>query len=373
MPQCPLESWLALTIGIASLAGMTAVRGDEPAAASEAPAARWKQHDIHRPRPQVVEPGGPAPATPAPPPGDAVVLFDGKALDAWQTPEGKPAGWKVSDGHFEVTPGSGAIRTKAAFGDVQLHVEWASPSPPRGVGQDRGNSGIFLMGQFEIQVIDSYKADTYADGMAGAIYGQYSPLANATRPPGEWQAYDIAFRRPRFDPSGKLQSPPRITVFLNGVLVQNNEEPWGPTSWLEPGLYDPSQTRGPIELQDHGHPVRFRNVWLREIPERSSPPAELAGPPKGIRLAPEALDGFTGSYFAESNPHEVTATITRDGDRLLLKLPFKPVPIPLVPVSETVLALPRTDAEITFRKDDRGRVESGIFRVGDGQRRLIRQ
>ena len=171
-------------------------------------------------------------------------------------------------GSWRSPRGRGRSRPGAKFGDVQLHVEWASPSPAVGKGQDRGNSGIFLMGLYELQVIDSYQADTYADGQAGALYGQYPPLANASRPPGEWQTYDIAFRRPRFDPGGKLLEPARFTVIHNGILIQNNEELWGGTNWLEPAPYEHHGDRGPIELQDHGHHVRFRNIWLRELPER---------------------------------------------------------------------------------------------------------
>ncbi len=239
--------------------------------------ARWLQHDISRPRPPVVEPVGSPPVAPTAVPGDAVILFDGTNLDAWRTDDGRPAKWKVSDGFMEVAPGTGPIDTREKFGDVQLHVEWASPNPAVGKGQDRGNSGIFLMGMFEIQVIDSYRADTYADGQAGALYGQYPPLANASRPPGEWQTYDIAFRRPRFDHDGKLLEPARLTVIHNGILVQNNEELWGGTNWLEPAPYDHRLDRGPIELQDHGHKVRFRNIWLRELPERPTPPADYPG------------------------------------------------------------------------------------------------
>jgi hypothetical protein len=187
-----------------------------------APAPRWRQHDNRRPRPPVVEPAEETGPTRAP--RDAVVLFDGSSLDAWKARSGGPAGWRVADGYMETRPGAGAIETKARFGDIQLHVEWAAPSPPAGVGQDRGNSGVFLMRQFEVQVLDSYKADTYADGQAGAIYGQYPPLFNASRPPGQWQSYDIAFRRPRFERSGALLEPARVTVFHNGILVQNNEE-----------------------------------------------------------------------------------------------------------------------------------------------------
>ena len=186
---------------------------------------RWYQHDIRRPKAPVVAPVDSAAPTPAP--KDAVVLFDGSNLDAWKSADGGAARWKVTDGFMEVAPGTGEIQTKGKFGDVQLHVEWASPNPPTGSGQDRGNSGIFLMGEYELQVLDSYHADTYADGQAGAIYGQYPPLANASRPPGDWQTYDIAFRRPRFDDSGKLLEPARVTLIHNGILIQNNEEQIG--------------------------------------------------------------------------------------------------------------------------------------------------
>ena len=258
--------------------------------------SRWLQHDINRPRSPVVDPVVSPAGAPAAAPGDAVILFDGANLDAWRSPEGGPAPWKVSDGFMEVVPGTGPIDTKGKFGDVQLHVEWASPSPAVGKGQNRGNSGIFLMGVYELQVIDSYRADTYADGQAGAIYGQYPPLANASRPPGEWQTYDIAFRRPRFDAGGKLLEPARFTVIYNGILIQNNEELWGGTNWLEPVPYENHGDRGPIELQDHGHKVRFRNIWLRELPERPAPPANYLSERKIISLSTEALDALTGKY-----------------------------------------------------------------------------
>ncbi len=273
-----------ITIMVTGVLGMLAAGTTEDGPQEES--LRWKQHDIHRPTPPVVQPPPPASLDPSPAPGDALLLFDGTSLDAWKAADGGPAAWSVKDGVLQVVPGAGAIETKRRFGDLQLHVEWAAPDPPAGVGQDRGNSGIFLMGQFEVQVLDSYKAGTYADGQVGAIYGQYPPLANAARPPGQWQSYDIAFRRPRFDRSGKLQRPAAITVFLNGVLVQNNEQPWGPTSWLEPYPYDPSVTRGPIQLQDHSHPVRFRNIWIRDLPERPAATEEDVKSPfqhSGIR------------------------------------------------------------------------------------------
>ena len=253
---------------------------------------RWFQHDIRRPKAPVVAPVDSL--APSPAPKDAVILFDGSNLDAWRSPDGGPARWKVTGGAMEVAPGTGAIETKAKFGDVQLHVEWASPNPPVGTGQDRGNSGIFLMGEYELQVLDSYHADTYADGQAGAIYGQYPPLANASRPPGEWQTYDIAFRRPRFDNSGKLLEPARLTLIHNGILIQNNEELLGRTSWLESLPYEAHADRGPIQLQDHGHRVRFRNMWIRDLPERALPTAEDLARPQIVSLTPASprfIDG----------------------------------------------------------------------------------
>jgi len=329
--------------------------------------ARWRQHDIHRPRPPVAEPAA-ASATAAVAPRDAVVLFGGGKLDAWQNSEGGPAGWMVKDGYFEVVPGSGSIQTEAEFGDIQLHVEWAAPDPPVGKSQDRGNSGIFLMGQFEIQVIDSYKADTYADGQVGAIYGQYPPLFNAARPPGQWQSYDIAFRRPRFDQAGKLLEPARLTVFLNGILVQNNEEPWGQTSWLEPNPYDPTVLHGPIQLQDHGHRVRFRNIWLRNLPGRPAPTADDLKRPDIITLTPEALDAYTGRYEAGPEPGDLRLTLKQENGHLLVTLPFRPTPLRLDPVSDTLFFMPRTDARFTFQKDAQERVTGALFRVGDGER-----
>ena len=159
----------------------------------------------------------------------------------------------------------GTMTTRAPFGDVQLHVEWMSPNPPHGEDQDRGNSGVFLMGQFELQVLDSYGNVTYADGQAGAIYGQYPPLVNVSRPPGEWQSYDVVFHRPHFDASGKVTAPARFTVLHNGVLVQDNVALVGPTANKQRPPYVAGPDRLPISLQDHGHPVRFRNIWVRDL------------------------------------------------------------------------------------------------------------
>jgi Domain of Unknown Function (DUF1080) len=166
---------------------------------------------------------------------------------------------------MEVVAGTGAIATARGFGDVQLHVEWMAPKPAVGEGQDRGNSGVFLMGRYEVQVLDSYHNTTYPDGQAAAIYGQYPPLVNASRPPGEWQTYDIVFVRPRFDANGKLVSPARITVFHNGLIVQNDVTLTGPTAHQQRPPYATHADALPISLQDHGHPVRYRNIWVRPL------------------------------------------------------------------------------------------------------------
>ena len=204
---------------------------------------------------------------PAPPPADATVLFDGKSLANWRSSDSThgPAKWKVADGYMEVVAGSGAIETRDAFGDCQLHIEWRAPTPPKGESQERGNSGVFLMGMYEVQVLDSYDNVTYADGQAAAVYGQYPPLVNASRPPGEWQSYDIVWHRPRFDAQGRLERPARITVFFNGLLAQDNVILTGPTAHQHRPPYHAHPDALPLGLQDHGNPVRFRNIWIRNL------------------------------------------------------------------------------------------------------------
>jgi hypothetical protein len=167
---------------------------------------------------------------------------------------------------MEVVAGTGNIATKRGFGDVQLHVEFMEPAPAKGEGQDRGNSGVFLMGIYEVQVLDSYQNPTYADGAVGAIYGQYPPIVNASRPPGEWQTYDIMFHRPRFDANGGLTSPARMTILFNGVLIQDDAVLTGPTAHKQRPPYARHADRLPLILQDHGDLVRFRNIWVRELP-----------------------------------------------------------------------------------------------------------
>jgi hypothetical protein len=224
------------------------------------PVFDWPVHDMNRPVPPVV---APAPE-PHAPPSDAVVLFDGRDLSAWRAGNGGEAGWKLEDGYVEVVRGAGSIWTRQPFGDVQMHMEWASPDPPSGSGQGRGNSGVKLMGLYEIQVLDSYENRTYADGQAGSVYGLYPPLVNVSRPPGQWQTFDIIFRAPRFAPNGSLVRPARVTVLHNGVLVQDNVALSGPTG-RQRAPYRAHDERLPMMLQDHGDPVRYRNIWVREL------------------------------------------------------------------------------------------------------------
>jgi Domain of Unknown Function (DUF1080) len=226
---------------------------------------QWPQHSMDRPRPPVVDPGPERP--PAPAPSGAVVLFNGTSLSEWRAEDGTAAKWTVKHDYVEVKPGTGMLVSARSFGDVQLHIEWATPAVVKGEGQERGNSGVFLMGMYELQVLDSYKNDTYPDGQAGAIYGQSPPLVNATRPPGAWQQYDIVFHLPRFKPDSSLERPARMSVFLNGVLIQDNFELSGPTAHQRRPPYSAHPDKLPLKLQDHGNPVRYRNIWIRELAE----------------------------------------------------------------------------------------------------------
>jgi len=228
--------------------------------------SRWKIHDTDRPLPPVIDAGTPSTQdSPGRPPSDAVVLFDGKDLSHWSHKDGSPAKWKVEHGYAEVVAKTGYIYTREAFGDCQLHVEFAEPVPPQGESQERGNSGVFLMGLYEIQVLDSYENKTYADGQAAAVYGQYPPQVNASRPPGQWQSYDIVFHGPRFDKEGKLIRAARVTVLHNGALVQDNVKLSGPTAHRQRPPYTAHAEKLPLALQDHGTPVRYRNIWIREL------------------------------------------------------------------------------------------------------------
>jgi hypothetical protein len=321
---------------------------------------RWKAHDMARPRPVVVNP--PPQALPAPAPPDAVVLFDGKSLAEWRSADGGPAKWVVKDGIMEVGPKAGDIRTVKGFGDCQLHVEWMAPSPAKGADQDRGNSGVFLMGLYEVQVLDCFGNTTYADGMTAAIYGQYPPLVNACRPPGEWQAYDIVFRRPRFRPDGGLVSPARITVIHNGVLVQDDVEPWGPTSWLQALPYTAHADKLPLGFQDHGNPVRYRNVWLRELPETLAP-----GPPEDVRpsvnLSAATLDRYVGKYRVDDEA-SASFTVSRMDRRLYCNFYFNGQPLELVAHSEKDFSLRWTAGEVAFDAKADGSIGRLTFTLG---------
>jgi len=318
------------------------------------PDPNWLEHDRARPQPPTVVPGTfSTQDNPGKPPGDATVLFDGNDLSAWVGMDGNPTKWIVRDGYMECVKGSGYVRTLQNFGDCQFHVEWATPVPAQGTGQGRGNSGVFFgREQYEIQVLDSYQNVTYADGSAGSVYGQYSPLVNVTRPPGEWQVYDIVYTAPRFEPDGKLCSKARLTVFHNGVLIQNNVELTGPTSWLERAPYKAHPERMPISLQDHGNPVRYRNIWVRELGKPGR---------KEFTLAPALLDRYTGSYEREPNNF---VQISREGSQLVLTMDR--VRFSLFAESPTRFYAKTTDVQCEFQPDDRGNVDKVIISVGEG-------
>jgi hypothetical protein len=271
----------------------------------------WAIHDSNRPQPKVVTPGTfSAPEQPGKPPADAIVLFDGTDLAKWEADknQGGPTAWVIKDGAMECTPGSGYIRTKDKFGDCQLHVEWAAPKKVQGDSQGRGNSGIFLEGAVEIQVLDSYNNPTYADGGAASMYGVNPPMVNALRPPGEWQVVDIVFRRPVYK-DGQPLDPGYVTVFVNGVLVQDHTALEGGTGHMKRSKAGPLADKGPLKLQDHGNPVRFRNIWYRELP-------------------PRAVEGGTdGPLSVEATlakRKEIAATIRQDAAKL--KNPANPLP-----------------------------------------------
>ncbi len=232
------------------------------------PGLPYHVHDSDRPHPRLVT----AAAEPGGAPSDAIVLFDGKDLSHWTAHHssitragsaGEPE-WKLENGYVEVVPNTGDIATKEKFGDCQLHVEWASPAEIRGNSQSRGNSGVILMGRYEIQVLDSYNNPTYADGQAGAIYGQWPPLVNPVRKPGEWQAYDIVFEAPKFE-GEKLVKPVYFTVFLNGVLLHNRQASMGPMVYRQVAHYSPQPAEDSLVLQNHNAKVRFRNIWIRRL------------------------------------------------------------------------------------------------------------
>jgi hypothetical protein len=325
------------------------------------PDSNYIDHDRTRPQPVAVTGATASTQEQAgKPPSDAVVLFDGKDLSQWVSLDGTPTKWITRDGYMECVKGSGYVRTVQNFGDCQLHVEWATPVPPHGEGQGRGNSGVFFgLDRYEVQVLDSYGNQTYADGSAAAVYGQYPPLVNASRPPGEWQIYDIIYTAPRFDANSKLRSEARLTVFHNGVLVQNNVQLTGPTSWLERAPYEPHPEKQPISLQDHGNPVRFRNIWIRELGKPGR---------KEFTLSQALLDNYAGGYVSSDNNH---LELTRYGSQLALRL--NGVRFLLFAESPTKFFAKTTDVQIEFPSASQDKPDHLIYSVGEGANEAKRE
>jgi 3-keto-disaccharide hydrolase len=245
---------LSLTILIAILLYLSSCR-----AQVQQPKGDPKATEVWEPVPRLVTPG-----IESAPPSDAIILFSGNDLSEWQHADGSAAKWSVADGAFTVVGDTGDIHTKRAFGDCQLHIEWCTPATVEGEGQGRGNSGVYLQQRYEVQVLDSYNNPTYSNGQTASIYKQYIPLVNASRKPGEWQSYDIVFRAPRFGQSAVL-TPGYITVIHNGVLVQDHAELKGSTVYIGPPSYEKHDLKQPLALQDHGNPVSYRNIWIREL------------------------------------------------------------------------------------------------------------
>jgi 3-keto-disaccharide hydrolase len=299
----------------------------------------WAVHDHNRPQPKLVTPGSfSTQEQPGKPPSDAIILFDGTDLSKWEADEGEnvPTKWVVKNGAMECVPGSGYIRTKEKFGDCQLHVEWAAPTKVQGNSQGRGNSGVFLMGLVEIQVLDNYDNPTYADGFAASVYGVNPPMANALRPPGEFQTYDIVFRRPIYK-DGKVVDPGYVTVFENGVLMQDHTMLEGGTGHMARAKPGPFPDKGPLKLQDHGNPVRYRNVWYRPLP-------------------PRAIEGGTDGYLTVeatmAKRSEIAASLREQAEKL--KDPNNPVP-ELLRLAES-LVYERDDAAL-----ERGKQLAGQY------------
>jgi hypothetical protein len=261
--------WIGITM--MSVTGMMAQNPQKKELVQyvETDTGRWMVHDEDRPAPPVITPGicG-AQAAPVKAPSDAIVLFDGTDLANWVNAKGEPTKWIVRDGYMESVKGAGDVKTRQQFGSCQLHVEFATPSVVTGSGQGRGNSGVFLQGIYEIQVLDSYENKTYPDGQCGALYGRAVPLVNACCKPGQWQMYDVIYGRPLFDQAGKVIRKAMFTVFHNGVLIHDHVELTGGTVWVSAHAvteYAPHADKGPIMLQDHSNPVRYRNIWIREL------------------------------------------------------------------------------------------------------------
>ena len=257
------------SLALVAAIGMPAIAEDAPKPKKSlgyqdtplVPGTNWHVHDGERPQPTVITPGTfSTQDQPGKPPSDAIVLFDGTNLDKW-----KNKNWKVENGYMEAAKGD--QESIEVFGDMQLHIEWTSPVPPKGEGQGRGNSGVFLMGRYEMQVLDCFENQTYPDGQASAIYGSYPPLVNACRKPGEWQTYDIIWECPKFE-GDKVVKQAVVTILHNGVVTQNHQALLGNTNHKQAASYTPHGPTGPIRMQDHGNPVKYRNIWVRPLKDR---------------------------------------------------------------------------------------------------------
>jgi hypothetical protein len=343
----PAHSLLSTTVLNFAVIGALQLAGG--AACFAQPDPNWIDHDRNRPQPPVVTPATASTQDqPGKPPSDATVLFEGKSLSQWSSMDGSPTKWITRDDYMECVRGSGYIRTLQCFGDCQLHVEWATPMPGHGEGQGRGNSGVFFgLDRYETQVLDSYESKTYADGAAGAVYGQYPPLANVCRPPGQWQTYDIVYTAPRFDAEGKLLSPTRLTVIQNGVLIQNNVQLTGPTGWLNRVPYQAHPEKQPISLQDHGNPVRFRNIWVRELGKPGK---------KEFMLPGTLLDSYAGKYG--------NIEVWREDAQLAAKVGG--VKFLMFAESPTKFFAKTTDVQLEFPGDGQGKPDRVIWSVGEG-------
>ncbi|MDG1872361.1 MAG: DUF1080 domain-containing protein [Mariniblastus sp.] len=322
----------------------------------------WKAHDLNRSQPVVVKPAekiGNAPS-------DAIVLFDGTDMSKWRSRNGGAAKWKIVENAMESVRNGGYVFSRQEFGDCQVHLEFASPKNVKGNGQGRGNSGVFLMGEFEIQVLDSFDNQTYADGSAGSVYGQYPPLVNASRGPGQWQTYDIVFRRPRFDGDGKLIKRARLTVLHNGVLVQDASLAFGPTNWIQHHSYAglKNKTKGPLGLQDHGNPVRYRNIWVRPLVE-VRPQPEKPYDAQRIELDQAVAKRLVGRYGGHR--------VEWKNENLVFNFNGN-TPMVMVPHSETEFGFTKSAGNIKFDLNEDG-IPTGIELNLDaaGKRKAIRK
>lgn len=319
-------------------------------------AIRWRACSVDRPEPPRVEVTEPGSA-----PSDAVVLFNGEDMSQWRDAKGNPSPWKIVDGALEVVPGKGDIYSQKVFGDIQMHVEWSTPTKITNAF-DAGNSGIKFMGLYEIQIFDSWTTRNMPDSFAGAVYGQHPPLVNACLEPGEWQSFDIIWHRPHFTEDGQVEKPAFVTVLHNGVLVQDHAEVLGKSFWVARPVYEPHAEKLPILLQDHGVAVRYRNIWVREMSE--DPPVLPPPLPKEVSVAPDILDEYAGKYG-----YERYFKVERNGPRLRVRFGMSSDELPwfwidVIAVSENHFVGTDADMEFTFKRNEAGEVEGFYWKYG---------